>query len=601
VGAGLLLGWDGAGAEEQGKPTFGIALYHYNVQFVAGDQVIADRIIGESIYPLLQMYSRHPEWQFTFEIQAYGLELMAERDPECLELLRKLVERGQMELVVTHYSDQLFIAYPADDYDVSLGLARETLEKLSLKPSRVFFAQEAQFAPALPGFLQGEFEVMVSGGDPLVYYTGDTSHFLGELEFAERKLLVLNPAATNDAQLLDLCTLVPTQVGDGEAANTETQGNNFRLVEAKQKALEEKLAVLQGQGAKHLSVGGLVQFLLERGYQPYSFPYIPEGTWNMQEGQGAYNWMGRIAGGHTPDGLIRAAPYEARGHLLVAEALLASARAVAKERRLNLRAERLSVADAWKHLMLAEVSDSSGWNPRPVEEQYTLEQSAAAVRAADRASTALLERLGLVGTDLVVFTQEASARPLAEFGGGWEPLPPVRGRDALPVRIEVEGEHEIYCEKMDPQRYEIRIEAQPKEGAVVISFPLDGTPMYSPSLAEEEMVEAPVGLRREVVLPLSNGWLYLGNNVSVVKHCHVRHLAVRLEAGGRARFREEFARPERVTYRFTVLLGSPAEGHQFAQRLNTYPTYIVRATPRGRDYDLSLTRVTPEAPPPIPE
>ena len=587
----LVLVWPGWSRAE-GPPKLGLSLYHFNVQFVAGDEVVANRIVTESISPLLVMYAKQPEWKFTFEIQAYGLEQIAENEPEVLELIRTLSERGQMELVVSHYSDQLLLAYPSDDYRKSLELSEGALERLELKRSRVFFAQEAQYGGAFPLALADDYDVVVTSGDPFVYFLNDTAHVMGYLEFGGKRMLALNPAGTADAQLAQIGAPVLLYAGDGEAANTGTQDNGFRHSSEKQRALAQRLRQAAEEGVRFCTITEFVDLLRERGYQPQEWPYLPEGTGGMQEGLGVWNWMGRLAGGATPDGATRALPYRARLYVLAAEALFAQARG----RRLEVSAEGVVLRRAAEELMLAEVSDSSGWNPRPLEERYTAERTAAAISLGEQAIRGLLEKLQLGGEAALVTTDEPEVLRLSDLAGQWEPIPEVTETEAPPVEVAVSGAAHIYCQRMHPSRYELRIVAEPSEGSVTISFPVAGRPRYSPSLAEDHIVEVPAGLAHGVSLPIPNGWVYLGNGVGLIEHCGVRHLAALWEEGGRLSFREEFRKPETVEYRFTLFVGSAEEGHDLAQRMNVVPTIVLQSSATG----LRLEQVTAAPPPPFP-
>lgn len=87
-----------------------------------------------------------------------------------LALLKKLINRGQIELVIAHYSDQLFIAYPALDLQKSIEISDKILAKYDIKRSRVFFGQEIQWTPAYASVLKGKYDLIVTSSDPHSYY-----------------------------------------------------------------------------------------------------------------------------------------------------------------------------------------------------------------------------------------------------------------------------------------------------------------------------------------------------------------------------------------------------------------------------------------------
>ena len=145
---------------------YAIGMFHFNLQYVAGDYKIENRIIRESLYPALQFFEKNKKYKADFEIQGYGIEVLAEEHPKVFKLFKKLVNRGQIELVIAHYSDQLFIGYPALDLQKSIEISDKILDKYVLKRSRVFFGQEIQWTPAYPSVLKGKYDLVVTSSDP---------------------------------------------------------------------------------------------------------------------------------------------------------------------------------------------------------------------------------------------------------------------------------------------------------------------------------------------------------------------------------------------------------------------------------------------------
>ena len=139
-----------SGIFAQKTKKYAISMFHYNLQYVAGDYKIENRILKESFYPALKFFEKHPYIKADFEIQGYGIEVLAEEYPEMFKLFKKLINRGQIELVIAHYSDQFFIGYPALDLQKSIEISDQILKKYGLKRSRVFFGQEIQWTPAYP-------------------------------------------------------------------------------------------------------------------------------------------------------------------------------------------------------------------------------------------------------------------------------------------------------------------------------------------------------------------------------------------------------------------------------------------------------------------
>jgi hypothetical protein len=134
---------------------FSLSLFHYNIQYIAGGgEKYENAIIRIGFEPILDILLRHPNWKFTIEMQGYMLEIMAERYPKTFQKLKGLVENCQVELVVFHYSDQLFLAYPEEDMEWSFELNQDVFGKLGLYPSGVVFTQEGQFGEGMLKFMK---------------------------------------------------------------------------------------------------------------------------------------------------------------------------------------------------------------------------------------------------------------------------------------------------------------------------------------------------------------------------------------------------------------------------------------------------------------
>jgi hypothetical protein len=282
----LLLFISVTKAEEK----YAIGMFHYNFQYVAGDYKIERRIIEQSLYPALQFFEKNPDFKSDFEMQGYAIEVLAEEHPQVLKLLKKLVDRGQIELVIAHYSDQFFIAYPASDLQKSIEINDQILAKHGLKRSRVFFGQEIQWTPAYPGVLKGKYDIVVTSSDPHGWYRDKTlplvdvqygnDHIMGLID-SEKEL----PGLKWTYAFLD----------DGEVFNTLDYNSDFYPVPAQEKENIDRFKQLKAEGYKFLTMTELVEKIKNLpGYQIPTYPFVPEGTWNMSV-CGPYMWAVSVA------------------------------------------------------------------------------------------------------------------------------------------------------------------------------------------------------------------------------------------------------------------------------------------------------------------
>ncbi len=551
------------------KPRYAIALFHYNFQYVAGDYRIEARIVRESLWPALQFFEKHPRYRADLEFQGYAIETMAQEYPEVLKLLKKLVARGQIELVIAHYSDQFFIGYPALDLQRSIRMSDEILKKYGLQRSRVFFGQEIQYSPGLASALKGLYDVVVTSSDPYSWYRGSTMPLV-RVRYGSDEILGWMGGGKKELKNL---AWTWSFLDDGEVFNTLDYKSDFYRVPEQEKKNIERFRQLEKKGYRFVTISELVEILKkDPDYHIPDAGFIPEGTWNMSV-CGPFMWMGRQRSGVETDGLTRALSYRLRGEVLAAEKVVEHVR---KRVEGGLLSRLLAwLREAWRHLFLSEVSDSSGWTPWLVEVQYTANEVANARIYLERIWKALAEWLPAGKERWRVDTRSGEVRMVTAVNH-----PPVGEDDYLPVSLFVRAAaYHTVVRKVDDHLWQLDISCvRPADGAVEIAFPTADTGLYySAGCGEEIMVEVPADLKHDPALALSNGFLYLGNGYTLIKDCSVEHLAVTWRRKEhRAVFREELNENNPgMRMRFYIYEGDKAGGHRLANRLNTWPVYDV--------------------------
>ena len=554
--------------EAQAKPKVAMAVYHFNLQYVAGDQRIERRIVRESIIPLLDFYEAHPNYKGDFEIQGWALEVIQEEFPQVIERLRALINNGQLELVVAHYSDQLFIGYPAIDLQRSVELSDKVLKKLNLKRSRVFFAQELQWSPALASALQGKYDVVVTSGDPYGYYRSNAMP-LEWFEYAGKRMLVLLGGGKKD---LKCCRWDWAFFDDGEVFSTRDYMSDFYRVPEWEKQHVDKFKRLENEGYRFVTVTEFVELLKKRGYKIPVIPYLPEGTWNMSAG-GPYNWLGKQGGGAETDGPTRARHFQARNWVLTAQTLVKKV----IDRLQEPRAFIMKVLElAWQHLLLGEVSDSSGWSPFPIEVRYTDEECTVAEQGARTLIEEILKAThrdtGSVLVDIQTGEVKSATKP-ACTPQGQVSYPPV------PI-LALGASYSITARKFSDKLYRVEITVtRPEDGQIEIAFPLSGkVHYYSPPLGEDSLVTVPTDLKHDPILSLVNGLFTLGNGWNLIKDNTVEHLAGTWRYKTNELVFREGLRSDVPAAKMAFYLhrGTPEEGLKLANRLNVWPLVRVR-------------------------
>jgi hypothetical protein len=583
------------------KDKYAIGLFHFNLQYVAGDYKIERRIIRESLYPVLQFFDSHPRYRSDIEIQGYGIEVLAQEHPDVLALLKKLVLRGQIELVIAHYSDQLFIGYPALDLQRSIQLSDETLARYGLERSRVFFGQEFQYSPALATTLKGKYDVIATSSDPNSWYQGETEPLVN-VGYGGDTIHALIGGGRKELAGMEWRIAF---LDDGEEFNTKDYNSDFFRLPAQEKGNMDKYQKLLQDGYRFVTITELVERIKkDPGYSVPVYPFIPEGTWHMKV-CGPFMWMGRQRSGVETDGITRALSYQARGEVLRAEALIR----YAGQQGRDVAGLKKLLQEAWKHLLLSEVSDSSGWDPWLVEVQYTDNEVATTRKLLKDILEQLWKMLAGTGAGWIVDTGTGLVLPIETAtvtDGKTDTGLPIETTDrkmgdqvlvpaALPINFSVSAQsYTVQTGRINDSLYRMDIEClRPADGAVEIAFETatDGLE-YSPSCGEEVGVVLPSVWKHDPAFALTNGFIYLGNGYSLIKDCTVEHLAATWKVRERKLvFREELKEGNgSMRMRFYVRKGSAEAGLRFANRLNPFPSYRVD---NGRD-GFHFSSVVPE-------
>nr|MDO8114838.1 hypothetical protein [Candidatus Sigynarchaeota archaeon] len=353
-----------------------LSIYHFNLQYVAGSEKSYHVLITKSFRPFLDFYMAYPQFKASCELQGHMVAFMARYYPDDLAKLVELVmRRKQIELVSVHYSDQIYLAYPRRDLEESMRINDETLNRYSLKRGGTFFAQENFFGP-------GVIDVMKEHGYKVALLNRHyLRHYQGELQpvpYYERNGVYFLPgggfSAKSKQQADQSFDNVPDLVfdywGDGELAFTK--GTNYLPGHGPSDAKRlQRLALYirrHKAGIKTAHCTTYVECLQELGIKPEPLPVVLDGSWNYPSYGGVYLWMGRYRLPWERDGHIRSDTFVTRAYNLAAEALLSSVDRVAPDIAVKLKM-------AWKHLMLAEVSDSTGQTPNRTEVKYSFMES----------------------------------------------------------------------------------------------------------------------------------------------------------------------------------------------------------------------------------
>jgi hypothetical protein len=542
---------------------FVVTYFHFNVQWRCGDPVVEDRIINGSIRNLLNFYYENPQFKFTFEIQGYAIELMSQDYPEILDIIKKLTERGQMELVVTHYSDQLFIAYPLLDLTKSIEMSHDILKRHNIRRSNVFGAQESQWSPVLPEIME-KFDYDIYVGKNRVFEAfADMGNFrhkyketcVWETEWNDESIyVVLNKNSRVDDED-DTKTLFYdwSHFGDGERVNTGCNDNDFQFVEGHQKKFENKLEGYEEKDYKFLTISELVYTTLEKDLGTHTIEEIP---CCMQGDE--YIWTGKKFHDYENDTVVNTLGYRARTSLLALETIIK----VAENNNLDISEEKELLDDLWKELLLCEVTDGRGWYPHEVEVDYCITKAENVITICKETAQELLSQLDMNSNVLI----ETDGNNIHEDFI----LPQYENVDS-PISFNISCETYSYnCYKYSESLFLLELVLNPTNSEnVSVSFNIfEGNRCYSP-LGMNTYMDIEKFSESELSLMLANGWIYLGSDVSLIKICTTRHVSMGL-TNTSVVFKEDMLEEE-VIYQFFIFFGEKEDAIEFANNLNVSP------------------------------
>ena len=317
------------------------------------------------------------------------------------------------------------------------------------------------------------------------------------------------------------------------------------------------------EGNKFLTISELVYTTLEKGLGTHKLDEIPCTT------QGnTWRWTGQQVLEWERDTYINTLRYKARTSLLSLETLID----VAEKRGMAVEAEKTLAEQLWKELLLAEVTDSTGWQPREVEVDYSIEKATNVISLCERNAKEILNRINMIklnshpAIDTKNLALSNALNPVI-----WEEANP-------PITFNVlykNYKSVCYKSKNFGNLYLLEITIDPTEhekGA--IRFDLFDGPIYSPLATdnygncinlEEFSSEKPY------IIP-ANGWIYIGKNTSIINICSTRHAPFRVTATSVYFQEEKTTLP--IIYQFLIYFGAMEDGLELANRVNVYPCVI---------------------------
>jgi len=583
----LVLGAGTAMAQQDHK--YALSVFHFNIQYVIGGlygfvplepdfpaweigpDAAEDMIVEESFAPILDLLDEHPDWTLTLELQAYFIEVLAERHPDVLDQLRDLVDSGGVELVSFHYADQLFIAFPYEDWQRSNDLAQDVFEQYDLELSGAVFCQEGQGAEGMARRMEETgYTVMAwpknlwkyqhGDWDPAPYYTFGNIH------------MVTAAKGVNDP--VNGVYTTWTFMGDGELLATGDWDPYFPwFFKYRPQAVEEYETHLQDlvdQGYVISGIEDYVNDMITLGIDPGEPPRLLDGTWQPGSTESVSMWLGR-------GGLWRKDERDNHVRTLcnMAHREIKAADTIAAEAGLDREEE---LFEAWRNLFMSEVSDGSGINPYRGEMEFTVASAAEAIRVS---RDIIDEAKAELAMDSVLIDTAAGTVDEGEFS--W-PGEPVNGPVNVTVRaLGREYEQHWYQLSNDPKTYRLEINftagTDKKHREMSVTFPGWADDFLTTTALIDDEVQAYPRAdftleNNHMYLPGPIGLFGIGRGWWVVKDMANVHLAGLIYQNKKDLRFEDLTAPwfETITWVFYLVKGDEADALALADSVNVHPT-----------------------------
>jgi len=545
-----------------------LTLYHFNIQFIAGDEATYHLNVTEGFEPLLDLYLKNPEWKANLELQGHYLEFCEEEYPHVIDKLKKLCERGQIELISVHYSDQIYLAYPREDMELSEKINNEILSKCGLRRSKVFFAQENFFGPKVPRYMKRHgYEIALIDRSYYEYFRS-----LPRIAPYYRYDDVYVVLGRGEGFKYDNVEWSWLWYGDGEPVLTGKSPYSlfdYRTRDELIGKLEAKIKNYRDRGYQLMTVSDFVEQLKLLNIVPPALPRVPEGAWNMKDCRGVYQWMGFYASPYEMDVEIRSLTFKSRKYTLGALSFIKWA----KEKGYDVSSEENILNKTIKHQLLAEVSDSTGWSPTFVEVGYSIKEAHLAIFYSLKVINSLKKKCNIT-EKIVINTRDDTVTPFRE-------QQVKMNETKLPITIDFVGNDvSTKCYTLDKYEYLIKVELKPRGGVAGFKVPLHTNYIiYSPSLADDEVTTLNLGEYscEKLYLPLPNGLLGLDKETFIIKNNETMHLAAIVDKHQKfVGFLTEGVPDYReFKWEFYVIKGSAEQALNKALEINIYPKLVV--------------------------
>ncbi len=512
-----------------------LGLFHFNVQYVAGNLRLYHRYCTEAVLPFLEQIAEHPTLRVSFEMSGSGLEFLARHYASYIALLHDLIEKRQIELISSTYAPTLWIAFPGRDLLKSIDHNQRVLSQLGLQNADIFFAQESFFGSGLKK-IANKFSIALCKDEYVAFYHGNTNvnpaykigpltvlvgsnHLMNDIAeqlsgdmankrasglwgFTRRRLEerkdALSGVCTNARKgTRDGLSWYWYHMGSGHhfASPTAPDEDVFECNTDWMRYNLRNLSMIAEKGYAFTHIGEFASF--QQATRLADFPVVIEGSWNTERSAGGFTWMGN-----------QSMPWQnSNGNLGLAWRSRLALRTceVALEKLPGIDATGVAekLEPLWRQQIIAESSDPLGWRPLPEEVMYGSYAAEQALQAAQQLKAQL--RLFSSGS-LIQF--ESALEPIADLS-------------VPPIDIEVVGEEPFVSWQLSNSGgYLLQVVARSSAGAIVVRFPRKSNVIwYCPTGLETEPLRINIDtlVPSRLCFPLSNGLIGVEDDIAIIR------------------------------------------------------------------------------------
>ena len=147
---------------------------------------------------LLRMLKNHPKFRFSFSFSGVVLEQLEKYSPETLELFKKAIKTGRVEVLSETYHHSLSFLYSKDEFLKQINMHKTKIKRLFKYTPEVFRNTELIYNNELASFIekQGYKGILAEGADHILGWK--SPNFIYKPVNSKIKLLLKNYKLSDD-------------------------------------------------------------------------------------------------------------------------------------------------------------------------------------------------------------------------------------------------------------------------------------------------------------------------------------------------------------------------------------------------------------------